>query len=55
MPRTPAFEVHEATCTGTGPSTGPSAAGPTVVLIHGMINSSRHWETVAQRLAGSTG
>jgi pimeloyl-ACP methyl ester carboxylesterase len=25
--------------------------GPPVVLIHGMVNSSRHWESVAQRLA----
>jgi pimeloyl-ACP methyl ester carboxylesterase len=25
--------------------------GPPVVLIHGMVNSSRHWEAVAQRLA----
>jgi pimeloyl-ACP methyl ester carboxylesterase len=28
-------------------------AGPPVVLIHGMVNSSRHWESVALRLAGS--
>jgi pimeloyl-ACP methyl ester carboxylesterase len=26
--------------------------GPPVVLIHGMVNSSRHWEAVAMRLAG---
>src|SRR3954447_2293428 len=25
--------------------------GPPVVLIHGMVNSSRHWEQVARRLA----
>src|SRR3954452_24637425 len=25
--------------------------GPPVVLIHGMVNSSRHWEQVALRLA----
>ena len=25
--------------------------GPPVVLIHGMVNSSRHWEAVARRLA----
>src|SRR4051794_9976708 len=25
--------------------------GPPVVLIHGMVNSSRHWEGVARRLA----
>ena len=27
-------------------------SGPPVVLIHGMVNSSRHWEHVALRLAG---
>jgi pimeloyl-ACP methyl ester carboxylesterase len=26
--------------------------GPPVVLVHGMVNSSRHWERVALRLAG---
>ena len=26
-------------------------SGPAVVLIHGMVNSSRHWEQVALRLA----
>src|SRR3954467_673832 len=29
-----------------------AGSGPPVVLIHGMINSSRHWEPVALRLAG---
>ena len=29
-----------------------AGSGPPVVLIHGMINSSRHWEQVAMRLAG---
>jgi pimeloyl-ACP methyl ester carboxylesterase len=28
-------------------------SGPPVVLIHGMVNSSRHWEAVALRLADS--
>ena len=28
-----------------------AGSGPPVVLIHGMINSSRHWEEVATRLA----
>src|SRR3954452_14117844 len=27
-------------------------APPPIVLIHGMVNSSRHWEQVAVRLAG---
>jgi pimeloyl-ACP methyl ester carboxylesterase len=26
-------------------------SGPPVVLVHGMVNSSRHWESVAMRLA----
>src|SRR4051812_17127493 len=30
-----------------------AGGGPPVVLIHGMINSSRHWEAVARRLARS--
>jgi pimeloyl-ACP methyl ester carboxylesterase len=29
-----------------------AGSGPPIVLIHGMINSSRHWEAVADRLAG---
>jgi pimeloyl-ACP methyl ester carboxylesterase len=28
-----------------------AGSGPPVVLIHGMVNSSRHWEAVATRLA----
>ena len=49
----PAFEVHEANLHGHRAVYRTIGSGPTVVLIHGMINSSRHWETVAQRLAGS--
>ncbi len=30
-----------------------AGSGPPVVLIHGMVNSSRHWRDVALRLAGS--
>src|ERR671930_2648134 len=30
-----------------------AGSGPPVVLVHGMINSSRHWEEVALRLADS--
>ena len=26
-------------------------SGPPVVLVHGMVNSSRHWQEVAMRLA----
>jgi pimeloyl-ACP methyl ester carboxylesterase len=29
-----------------------AGSGPPVVLIHGMVNSSRHWESVALQLAG---
>src|SRR3954452_12459574 len=28
-----------------------AGSGPPVVLIHGMLNSSRHWEAVALKLA----
>src|SRR4051812_21415342 len=28
-----------------------AGSGPPVVLVHGMVNSSRHWEAVAARLA----
>jgi pimeloyl-ACP methyl ester carboxylesterase len=28
-----------------------AGTGPAVVLVHGMVNSSRHWEAVAKRLA----
>ena len=28
-----------------------AGSGPPVVLVHGMVNSSRHWESVAMRLA----
>jgi pimeloyl-ACP methyl ester carboxylesterase len=28
-----------------------AGSGPAVVLVHGMVNSSRHWQQVAQRLA----
>ncbi len=31
---------------------GAGAGKPVVVLIHGMVNSSRHWREVAQQLAG---
>ena len=53
MPPTPAFEVHEANLHGHRAVYRTIGSGPNVVLIHGMINSSRHWEAVAQELAGS--
>jgi pimeloyl-ACP methyl ester carboxylesterase len=30
----------------------PAGSGPPVVLIHGMLNSSSHWRSVALNLAG---
>lgn len=47
------FEAHEVDLHGHRAVYRAAGSGPTVVLIHGMINSSRHWEAVAQRLAGS--
>jgi pimeloyl-ACP methyl ester carboxylesterase len=48
-----AFEVHEANLHGHRAVYRTAGSGPNVVLIHGMINSSRHWGDVAKRLAGS--
>ena len=53
MPPSAAFEAHEVDLHGHRAVYRTVGSGPTVVLIHGMINSSRHWEAVAQRLAGS--
>ena len=47
------FEAHEVDLHGHRAVYRVAGSGPTVVLIHGMVNSSRHWEAVAQRLAGS--
>src|ERR1700712_303400 len=48
-----AFEAHEVDLHGHRAVYRTGGSGPNLVLIHGMINSSRHWETVAMRLAGS--
>jgi pimeloyl-ACP methyl ester carboxylesterase len=48
-----AFEAHEIDLHGHRAVYRVIGSGPPVVLIHGMINSSRHWEAVARRLAGS--
>ncbi|MFN8162481.1 MAG: alpha/beta fold hydrolase [Solirubrobacterales bacterium] len=48
-----AFEAHEVDLHGHRAVYRVAGSGPTVVLIHGMINSSRHWEAVALRLADS--
>jgi pimeloyl-ACP methyl ester carboxylesterase len=53
MDASPAFEVHEASLHGHRAVYRVAGSGPNIVLIHGMINSSRHWEEVAMRLAGS--
>ena len=45
------FEAHEVDLHGHRAVYRVAGKGPTVVLIHGMINSSRHWETIAERLA----
>jgi pimeloyl-ACP methyl ester carboxylesterase len=47
------FEAHEVDLHGHRAIYRVAGSGPTVVLIHGMINSSRHWQTVAEVLAGS--
>jgi len=53
MDAAPAFEVHEANLHGHRAVYRVAGSGPNLVLIHGMINSSKHWEAVASRLAGS--
>jgi pimeloyl-ACP methyl ester carboxylesterase len=47
------FEAHEVDLHGHRAIYRVAGSGPAVVLIHGMVNSSRHWEDVALRLAGS--
>jgi pimeloyl-ACP methyl ester carboxylesterase len=47
------FESHEVDLHGHRAVYRTAGRGPTVVLIHGMINSSRHWQAVAERLAVS--
>jgi pimeloyl-ACP methyl ester carboxylesterase len=47
----PQFEAHEVHLHGHRAVYRTAGSGPNVVLIHGMINSSRHWEAVASRLA----
>src|SRR5215510_6486437 len=51
MESTGTFAAHEVDLHGHRAVYRVAGSGPTVVLIHGMINSSRHWETVAARLA----
>lgn len=51
MEPAPSFAPHEVDLHGHRAIYREAGQGPTVVLIHGMINSSRHWEGVASRLA----
>jgi pimeloyl-ACP methyl ester carboxylesterase len=48
-----AFEAHEVDLHGHQSIYREAGSGPNLVLIHGMINSSRHWREVAERLADS--
>ena len=45
------FEEWQAELHGHSVVYRMAGSGPAVVLIHGMINSSRHWRAVAERLA----
>jgi pimeloyl-ACP methyl ester carboxylesterase len=47
------FEAHEVDLHGHRAVYRAAGSGPTIVLIHGMVNSSRHWQEVAGQLAGS--
>jgi pimeloyl-ACP methyl ester carboxylesterase len=47
----PDFEARELDLHGHRVIYRIAGEGPPVVLIHGMVNSSRHWEAVALRLA----
>ena len=47
----PPFETWEMELHGHRVMYRMAGSGPPVVLIHGMVNSSRHWEAVATQLA----
>src|ERR687895_764352 len=47
----PEFEAWEVDLHGHDVIYRTAGSGPPVVLIHGMVNSSRHWEQVARQLA----
>ena len=47
------FEAHEVDLHGHRAVYRVAGEGPNLVLIHGMVNSSRHWQAVAERLADS--
>jgi len=50
--RAPRFEEWEIALHGRRVIYRVAGSGPPVVLIHGMLNSSSHWQAVAQSLAG---
>ena len=50
-PLSPAFDAWEVELHGHRVIYRIAGSGPPVVLIHGMVNSSRHWEQVALRLS----
>jgi pimeloyl-ACP methyl ester carboxylesterase len=47
------FEAHEVDLHGHRVAYRVAGSGPAIVLIHGMLNSSQHWEAVAGRLAAA--
>ncbi|HYY06684.1 MAG TPA: alpha/beta fold hydrolase, partial [Candidatus Limnocylindria bacterium] len=47
------FDAHEVDLHGHRAIYRTAGEGPAVLLIHGMVNSSRHWEAVALSLADS--
>src|SRR3954470_20289314 len=47
----PRFDEWEVVLHGHNQIYRIAGSGPPIVLIHGMLNSSRHWEAVAMRLA----
>ena len=49
----PGFEEWQAELHGHEVVYRMAGSGPPVVLIHGMVNSSKHWRGVAERLADS--
>jgi pimeloyl-ACP methyl ester carboxylesterase len=51
VPDGPEFEAWEIDLHGHQVVYRTAGSGPPVVLVHGMVNSSRHWQTVARRLA----
>lgn len=53
VPDAPGFEAREIDLHGHRAMYRTAGSGPPVILIHGMINSSRHWRKVALGLADS--